>query len=69
MITDDGQGFDVGEPVDEHYGLFYMRERVTACGGALHVSSARGHGTEIRVDFPPIEGQRPVKLKRPLSEG
>jgi len=69
MITDDGQGFDVDELVDEQYGLFYMRERVTACGGALHVSSSRGHGTEIRVDFPPIEGQQPVKLKRSLTEG
>jgi signal transduction histidine kinase len=69
MITDDGQGFDVDEPLDEQYGLFYMRERVAACGGALHVSSARGYGTEIRVDFPPSTEQQIVKLKRPLSTG
>jgi signal transduction histidine kinase len=67
MITDDGQGFDVGEALDERYGLFYMRERVAACGGALHVSSARGRGTEIRADFPLRTEQQTMKLKRPLS--
>jgi len=69
MITDDGQGFDVDEPLDEQYGLFYMRERVAACGGALRISSSRGHGTEIRADFPPSVEQQIVKLKRPLSSG
>jgi signal transduction histidine kinase len=69
MISDDGQGFDVDEPLDEQYGLFYMRERVAACGGALHVSSSRGHGTEIRADFPPSAERQLVKLKRPLTPG
>lgn len=69
MITDDGQGFDVDEPLDGQYGLFYMRERAAACGGALSVSSSRGYGTEIRVDFPPNLVQQIVKLKRSVSTG
>ncbi len=67
MITDDGQGFDVEEPLDEQYGLLYMRQRVEACGGAMYVSSTRGRGTEIRVDFPPGEGRQQAKLRRSMS--
>lgn len=53
MIKDDGQGFDPEDAHDGQYGLLYMRERAEACGGELHVNSARGQGTEIRVDFQP----------------
>ncbi|MBI3301201.1 MAG: GAF domain-containing sensor histidine kinase, partial [Deltaproteobacteria bacterium] len=52
MIKDDGQGFNPEQPSQGHYGLLYMRERVEACGGTFHVVSARGQGTEVRVDFP-----------------
>ena len=69
MITDDGQGFDVEEPLNGQYGLLYMRERVEAYGGALQVSSTRGQGTAIRVNFPPGEDKQLVKLKRPMSGG
>ncbi len=69
MIKDDGQGFDPDKAQDGQYGLFYMRERAEACGGALHVSSTRGQGTEVRVDFPPIEEQPPAKPKRQTSDG
>ena len=52
MIKDDGQGFNLTQPVQGHYGLLYMRERAEACGGEFHVHSVQGQGTEIRVDFP-----------------
>jgi len=52
MIKDDGQGFNLTQPLQGHYGLLYMRERAEACGGEFHVHSVRGQGTEIRVDFP-----------------
>jgi two-component sensor histidine kinase len=52
MIKDDGQGFDPGRPLDDQYGFLYMREQVEAQGGEFHVQSARGQGTEVRVDLP-----------------
>jgi signal transduction histidine kinase len=58
MIKDDGQGFNPERPLQGHYGLLYMRERAEACGGKFRVVSARGQGTEIRVDFP--GGERSV---------
>lgn len=69
MIKDDGQGFDPADTHDGQYGLLYMRERAEACGGALHVSSARGQGTEIRVDFPAPGNDPPIKLTQPVSSG
>jgi signal transduction histidine kinase len=52
MIKDDGQGFNPEQPPQGRYGLLYMRERAEACGGTFRVVSARGQGTEVRVDFP-----------------
>lgn len=52
MIKDDGQGFNLTQPQQGHYGLLYMRERAEACGGEFHVHSICGQGTEIRVQFP-----------------
>ena len=54
MIKDDGQGFNLAQPQQGHYGLLYMRERAEACGGEFHVHSIRGQGTEIRVEFPTV---------------
>jgi signal transduction histidine kinase len=68
MIKDDGQGFDTEERADGQYGLLYMRQRVQAYGGALHVSSVRGQGTEIRVDFPTKSDSLPIKLTHPVSQ-
>lgn len=51
MIKDDGQGFNP-DRLPQGYGLLYMRERAEACGGTLRVVSARGQGTEVRVDLP-----------------
>jgi len=52
MIKDDGQGFNPEQPSQGHFGLLYMRERAEACGGTFRVVSARGQGTEVRVNFP-----------------
>ncbi len=52
MIKDDGQGFNPEQSPQGHFGLLYMRERAEACGGTFRVVSARGQGTEVRVNFP-----------------
>jgi two-component system sensor histidine kinase NreB len=52
MIKDDGQGFNPEQSSQGHFGLLYMRERAEACGGTFRVVSARGQGTEVRVNFP-----------------
>ncbi|HJY82341.1 MAG TPA: GAF domain-containing sensor histidine kinase [Candidatus Binatia bacterium] len=52
MIKDDGKGFNPEQPSQGHFGLLYMRERAEACGGTFRVVSARGQGTEVRVNFP-----------------
>lgn len=63
MIKDDGQGFNSEQSLPGHYGLLYMRERAEACGGTFRVVSARGQGTEVRVDFPG-GGRTTVKLSQ-----
>lgn len=68
MIKDDGRGFNPEQPHVGHYGLLYMRERAEACGGTFRVLSARGQGTEVRVDFPTSRkrGER-LSPRAPLS--
>jgi len=46
-IRDDGRGFDPEQTPPGHYGLSMMRERATAMGAALSITSQPGHGTEI----------------------
>ena len=51
-ITDDGAGFD---PTAEHgrtLGLAGMVERATLAGGEVHIVSASGQGTTVRLDLP-----------------
>ena len=53
VLRDDGIGFDVEAPGPEgHYGLTMMRERATAGGGSLTITSAPGEGTTLTVRFP-----------------
>jgi signal transduction histidine kinase len=53
VLRDDGVGFDVEAPGPEgHYGLTMMRERATAGGGSLTITSAPGEGTTLTVRFP-----------------
>lgn len=52
-VRDDGAGFDCAalRPAARHggLGLVAMRERVTAIGGTLRISSAPGKGTELSI--------------------
>ena len=52
IISDDGQGFDVGNCVSKGFGLTGMRERVAPLGGSLSIDSRQGHGTEVSVTLP-----------------
>jgi signal transduction histidine kinase len=48
-ITDDGRG---GATVTAGSGLAGLNDRVHAVGGALALSSERGHGTTIEAALP-----------------
>ncbi len=50
-ITDDGAGFDVGQPTAGH-GLTNMRERVAALGGRVEVQSSENAGTRVTIEVP-----------------
>jgi signal transduction histidine kinase len=39
-------------PSEGHFGLFVMRERARAAGGALAIESAPGAGTRVVLDLP-----------------
>jgi PAS domain S-box-containing protein len=56
-IRDDGRGFDPGEARPGHYGLSMMRERATAVGAALSITSQPGHGTEIVIRWEETQEQ------------
>ena len=54
-VTDRGRGFDpAAEQVAsvEHFGLFSIRERMEAIGGALSITSAPGQGTSAMLTLP-----------------
>ena len=55
-VRDDGIGF---EPADAeshgHYGLLGLRERARLSGGELHIISAPGQGTAVRLVLPLTE--------------
>ena len=52
-ISDDGVGFDLGEPsAPGHYGLGMMLERAESVGAQLIVTSQTGHGTEVKLRWP-----------------
>jgi PAS domain S-box-containing protein len=48
-IRDDGRGFDPQQATPGHYGLSMMRERATAVGATLSITSQPGDGAEIVV--------------------
>ncbi|MEZ4706142.1 MAG: histidine kinase [Caldilineaceae bacterium] len=52
-VIDDGRGFEIGQVEGDHFGLQMMQERVESIGGELHIQSAPGEGTEIRVLWQP----------------
>jgi signal transduction histidine kinase len=50
-VKDDGVGFEPGQG-GSGFGLRNMRERAFVAGGRLHVSSAPGRGTLVRLELP-----------------
>ena len=58
IVTDDGQGFDVGDigsPGHESgFGLFSIRERVKSFNGDLLIESTPGKGTEVTIELPTV---------------
>lgn len=56
QVRDDGVGFDPSgisaSPMNGHFGLLAMRERVEMAGGTWTVTTTRGTGTTIRADLP-----------------
>lgn len=51
MISDDGKGFD-GTRVRMGIGLSNIRDRANLLQGTLQVSSKRGKGTTLHIEFP-----------------
>jgi two-component system nitrate/nitrite sensor histidine kinase NarX len=51
QITDDGQGFNMGEVTAENLGLRIMRERAEAIDAQLDIQSQIGQGTTIKVNW------------------
>lgn len=52
-IRDNGRGFDVSAVRKQAgFGLLSMRERVLSMGGQMHMDTAPGQGTTIRIDIP-----------------
>jgi signal transduction histidine kinase len=54
-VEDDGVGFDPGElgrSEFPRFGLATMRERAQSIGGVVHLDSAPGRGTRVRIEIP-----------------
>lgn len=56
-VEDDGRGFEIGADftawlAQRHFGLAGMRERAALIGGELHIHSAPGAGTRLRLVWP-----------------
>jgi signal transduction histidine kinase len=54
-VRDNGKGFTLLPGSDETsttFGLATMRERAGISGARLHIRTAPGHGTEVRVTVP-----------------
>jgi len=57
-IRDDGRGFDPEQTPPGHYGLSMMRERATAVGAKLSITSQPGYGTEIVIRWVETQEQK-----------
>lgn len=61
-IKDDGKGFSLYESMikaqqEPHYGILNMNEQSDSLGASLHIDSAKGKGTEIKLQIPQIESK------------
>ena len=53
-VRDNGCGFDAASapgPLDGHFGLQGVRERVKESGGSVDIASSPGNGTRIDVEL------------------
>ena len=50
-VQDNGQGFDLGATGVTGFGLNSIRSRVAALNGIIDISSDKGRGTEIEIEF------------------
>ena len=57
-IRDDGRGFNPEQTPPGHYGLSMMRERATAIGARLSITSQPRHGTEIVIRWGETQEQK-----------
>jgi PAS domain S-box-containing protein len=57
-VQDEGKGFDVthqeAPSVSHGFGLFSIRERITAMGGTVTIQAAAGKGTRVTLDVPKV---------------
>jgi signal transduction histidine kinase len=54
-VSDNGKGFSVENcagPLDGHFGLLGISERVKRINGQIAINSAPGAGTTVRVEIP-----------------
>ncbi|MCL9783212.1 nitrate/nitrite two-component system sensor histidine kinase NarQ [Vibrio sp. S4M6] len=51
-VIDDGIGFDPRIEKNNHYGLSIMQERAQRLNGSLVVSSLKGRGSEVTLQYP-----------------
>ncbi len=66
-LTDDGVGFCLEESAllqtaTRHYGLAYLRERLTAVGGKMQVTSRPGAGTVLEAQVPVLTEERLAQI-------
>jgi signal transduction histidine kinase len=53
IVEDDGIGFLDSSPIlEEHLGLFGMRERIEMLGGTFTIESSPGKGTTVKAEVP-----------------
>ncbi len=61
VIADDGCGFDTERAWQldgSHFGLTFMRERMTSIGGSVQVETAPGTGTRVLLRVPIRSGRK-----------
>jgi two-component system NarL family sensor kinase len=70
VVKDDGVGFDPRQPAASgHLGLRAVADEAEVLGGVLEVTSALGHGTELRLALPRrSEGRRAYDDRKPTAQ-
>jgi PAS domain S-box-containing protein len=64
-VSDDGQGFDPGQPDPTGWGLAITRERADGIGASLDLDSSPGDGTRLRVSWPRPAAPPPGEREQP----